>query len=1015
MKYLSRFIYCFLILYSFSASGQTPITWQNLQGVELQTNGSLFKTAPSGNTAGGSSLEAIDDNGWVEFIINENSAGTYIGLSSTDSDVKYQSIDFAFECKLNGKIVVLENGNWKRSLGTYQIGETYRIERIGSEIHYKKGNQTFYISQRSSIDPLVVDASIYLNGARIESVRIHNIEQEQPIDSGIGEFGITWQKITNLSKEIDNSLVKTSPSQNDAGASSEEYLSAGTDGELEFAFNENSTGTYIGLSDDDNDVKYQSIDFAITCAANGKVQVLENGNWKHTLGDHIPGIKYQIERENGVIYFKKEGVVSYTSQRASSSKLLVDVSIFQNGSAIGDVILNSNVQNINPLLAPSGLRTELVTGNSILLTWEDTNEEESGYEIYKSVSAGESGFTLLTTADANKNSFIDNNLIDETEYFYRIRAISDGNTSPYSNIVNHTTTKAEEYLESIWINFSNTSQAEAPWNNTSKVPLINDVFSNLKNGEGTISGLRFFLRSDFGGVFDQGAQTGDGSGIVPDEVLKEYYWFGIFDAPEEVLLEIQGLDRSYTYEFNFLGSSTFNNAGIAYNGETVYTIPSANSARSVALDVQANTNEMAVLTNVNPGIRGTVTLKISKGLTARAGYINALIIKKIKPDNSRYTPVDFQAVGDSEDVIKLSWEDNSINEYGFEIQRSETNEVGSFEIIHTTGPNEVTYVDADVIPGKTYYYKIRSMIPLSDPSDFSEVSRTSTIVNSIKVNISGLETYNADAPWNNILDWNQNENSLEQLVSVNGVKTDIGFRIDKPMDALFENGMQTGDDSGVYPDIVLKSGVTNNVSGKEGEFTLYGLDPNGRYNLKFLGSATESGWKFTDFIINDEVATGVLINNTTHTARLNKVKPNEAGEITFRVRNNPVSNVSIFSAFELEALETDIVTNAERVLWAIADGSWNDPAIWSYEKDGEPSGTYPKNSDQVNISGFEITVTDQNSCGSISLQNQALKNTLLLIDGGTLLVDGEVTIAKKSQNERCRLKIINNGNLETLR
>ena len=64
-------------------------------------------------------------------------------------------------------------------------------------------------------------------------------------------------------------------------------------------------------------------------------------------------------------------------------------------------------------------------------------------------------------------------------------------------------------------------------------------------------------------------------------------------------------------------------------------------------------------------------------------------------------------IGDSEVKAKLAWEDHSSDEQGFKVERKD-GPGGSYREIATVGPNITTYTDKGLIPGQTYYYRIRA-------------------------------------------------------------------------------------------------------------------------------------------------------------------------------------------------------------------------------------------------------------------------------------------------------------------
>ena len=61
-----------------------------------------------------------------------------------------------------------ESGQWKGNKSTYEIGDVFRVERIGNTIHYKKNGTTFYVSTKKSSGSLLGDISMYHTGAKFK-------------------------------------------------------------------------------------------------------------------------------------------------------------------------------------------------------------------------------------------------------------------------------------------------------------------------------------------------------------------------------------------------------------------------------------------------------------------------------------------------------------------------------------------------------------------------------------------------------------------------------------------------------------------------------------------------------------------------------------------------------------------------------------------------------------------------------------------------------------------------------
>jgi hypothetical protein len=87
-----------------------------------------------------------------------------------------------------------------------------------------------------------------------------------------------------------------------------------------------------GLSHGDSDQSYTDIDYAIyLTAGNGTVQVYEGGVSRGDFGAYATGDVFRVALEGGVIKYRKNGTVFYTSLVAPTLPLLVDTSLNTSG------------------------------------------------------------------------------------------------------------------------------------------------------------------------------------------------------------------------------------------------------------------------------------------------------------------------------------------------------------------------------------------------------------------------------------------------------------------------------------------------------------------------------------------------------------------------------------------------------------------------------------------------------------------------------------------------------------
>ena len=165
-------------------------------------------------------------------------------------------------------------------------------------------------------------------------------------------------------------------------------------------------------------------------------------------------------------------------------------------------------------------------------------------------------------------------------------------------------------------------------------------------------------------------------------------------------------------------------------------------------------------------------------------------------------------------------------------------------------------------------------------------------------------------------------------------------------------GASTGDNSGVYPDEVMKSFYFNDRFDPKGVFTLKGLDLSYNYNLKFFGSIVTGFDIVTNFSAGGQTVSNRQTNNISEVSAIYGLEATSDGEITFTVQEAPNSTWAIFNAFVLEAYPKETVDIFAR------NAASNNIVIGDYEV------RFGKSSAQVSFypnpasSYFNVSITD---------------------------------------------------------
>ncbi|TSE09853.1 DUF6443 domain-containing protein [Aquimarina algiphila] len=154
--------------------------------------------------------------------------------------------------------------------------------------------------------------------------------------------GSTGSSITNLINvmiELNHTIKKTIP-QNAWNAGFASKLAIQGNGAVAFQVVHTNKDLMVGISKEDKNVNFRSIDYAIYTMSSGKVQVREKGITKGNLNlNYKIGDILSVERIGTTIVYKKNDAVFYTSTIPSSGNLIGDASLYHTGSRIKNFTL----------------------------------------------------------------------------------------------------------------------------------------------------------------------------------------------------------------------------------------------------------------------------------------------------------------------------------------------------------------------------------------------------------------------------------------------------------------------------------------------------------------------------------------------------------------------------------------------------------------------------------------------------------------------------------------------------
>ncbi|HTE08333.1 MAG TPA: fibronectin type III domain-containing protein [Flavitalea sp.] len=185
-------------------------------------------------------------------------------------------------------------------------------------------------------------------------------------------------------------------------------------------------------------------------------------------------------------------------------------------------------------------------------------------------------------------------------------------------------------------------------------------------------------------------------------------------------------------------------------------------------------------------------------------------------------------------------------------------------------------------------------------------------------------------PWNNWLGLRGANNVISNLRDENNVITTFSVTTVTAWTGLTNLGHLSGNNSGVFPDSVLESGLMDNGAAKQ--IRVSGLNPAMRYNLVFAGSQNEGLDASVVYSIGTQRDTLNARYNTNQTANLNGIVPDASGSALVTITRLSTALVNYLNAMVIEEYSPSItVLNPLNLFAETADRtsinlSWSDRA-----------------------------------------------------------------------------------------
>jgi len=424
----------------------------------------------------------------------------------------------------------------------------------------------------------------------------------------------------------------------------------------------------------------------------------------------------------------------------------------------------------------------------------------------------------------------------------------------------------EPNVSSVYVNFTGGPVCPKPWNTLVTAPFAGTVMSGLRDDGNNPTGISLTLPDGFNWFGSTGRFTGNNDGIYAPVVIRN----GLNEPSTAVRrLQIKGLSPSKQYNFVF-----FNSQEDGTNGLTNFTI----NGQTVTLQADYNINKTVQINGVRPDSSNGVTISVAKASGATSAYLSTVIIQAYDTVRTLVlNPADLRVLNITQHTVKLQWQDRSANETGFEVWRA--NNTGVYAKVAGLPAGTVTYTDSKLTANTDYYYIVRA-VKDSTYSDYSNVAATTTISEMVYINVNA--TNGAGAPWNNLYALPVIGYTWYNFKDSSGSMTNIGMVQTQDFAGLNSLGMQTRNNSGVYPDLVLRDAYVA-FQGQVGALQLFGLDISKKYDLTFMGSDSLTGDNTSAYVVNGDTVFLDAALNTIGTVTMHGLTPDNTGRISIHI------------------------------------------------------------------------------------------------------------------------------------
>ena len=611
-----------------------------------------------------------------------------------------------------------------------------------------------------------------------------------------------------------------------------------------------------------------------------------------------------------------------------------------------------------PPTAPSALKYTPNTATSVKLTWTASTDDK-GVERYEIYVNGQKLYTSTTTTITVIN------LNDTIPYNFVVRAVdSTGNVSPASNQVTY-----------IPNDVTPGEVPGSPTNVAATADTYNIITITWSDSTAIETGYEVVRSTTENGTYVPVGTVNQNTTSFVDSGLaasKTYYYKvrainqnGGSAFSGKVSATTAALPQTPISPSPLIGQSEGAGISLAWTdnsaNETKYIIyRSTDNQTFTAIDsLPANNNaytdrNVIAMTNYYYYVAGSNTSGVgekSNTVVIRAGNNAPAIgsIADIFVKSGASATRDFTVTDDPGDILTVKLSNNpafatltriSNTSYRLVVTSPRAEDVGTYNVTVTATDNS----------GKSSTTTF--LIAVGDKS-----------VRSVYINF-GSQDKTAAKPWNNWLGARAAGDVASNLTDESGAATTVSVTTVNGWSALNDMGHITGDNSGVFPDAVLASGLGDSLAEAK-QIKISGLNSAKQYNLVIAGSKNEGVGASASYDVSGQIVELNARYNTDQTANLNNLVPDANGEILMTITRTGNAPFTFLNGLVIEELDPAITLLGPNNIYAAAldrtdvkltwsDRTNNEAATDGYEIQRATDSTFTKNIENITV-GANVT------------------------------------------------------------